>query len=282
MTNKPEITWQSIVGALLGLGNQPFVLVPCFKRIRHVPGVARRPGRIIFASVRDGRYITEDAGQAGTRPSWAVAETRRSKGEHDMRAFKAASVLALAVLTVSCTGNPSWGGTIGLKSFGLVSGNGKVTTEERAVSGFTAVSLSGSGSLRVHEGGFKVEVIADSNILPYIVTELVGTELRIGFKPGIGIARTTRLEFDVTMPGLAGIRVSGLGQMPPSTGSPGKASGRKSPARAPSRVPSITTGPASASPVRDPTSSRETSIPWTSTYPVRARAASKARPGSPS
>ena len=128
-----------------------------------------------------------------------------------MRAFKAASVLALAVLTVSCTGNPSWGGTIGLKSFGLVSGNGKVTTEERAVSGFTAVSLSGSGSLRVHEGGFKVEVIADSNILPYIVTELVGTELRIGFKPGIGIARTTRLEFDVTMPGLAGIRVSGSG-----------------------------------------------------------------------
>lgn len=95
--------------------------------------------------------------------------------------------------------------------FGIVTGNGEVEAESRGLSGFTSVSLSGIGSLRVHSGDFKVEVVSDSNILPYVITEVVGSELRIGMKPGIRAFRPTKLEYDVTLPALDGLGLSGSG-----------------------------------------------------------------------
>jgi hypothetical protein len=103
------------------------------------------------------------------------------------------------------------GKTGGMGIFGIVTGNGKVETESRGLAGFTSVSLSGIGSLRVHSGDFKVEVSSDSNILPYITTEVVGSELRIGMKPGVRTYRPTKLEYDVTLPSLEGIGLSGSG-----------------------------------------------------------------------
>ncbi len=112
-----------------------------------------------------------------------------------MRALSAALVITATVLA-GCAG---------------VVGNGKVESESRDLQGFTAISMSGSGSLRVHRGPFKVELRADSNILPLMTTEIVGTELRIGLKPGTAIVRATRLEYDVSLPGLEGVALSGSG-----------------------------------------------------------------------
>jgi hypothetical protein len=92
-----------------------------------------------------------------------------------------------------------------------VRGNGKIETERRDVSAFTSVSVSGSGTLRVHEGSRKVEIIADSNILPYITTEVSGGVLKIGFKPLTSITRATKMEYDVTVPSLEGVHLSGSG-----------------------------------------------------------------------
>lgn len=101
---------------------------------------------------------------------------------------------------------------LGLASCGGVVGNGKIETESRNVRGFHSISLGGSGSLAVHKGDFRVEVTGDSNLLPYIVTELVGSELVIGVRPGVNIINSSRLHFEVSLPELAGLKVSGSGR----------------------------------------------------------------------
>jgi hypothetical protein len=91
----------------------------------------------------------------------------------------------------------------------IVLGNGRVETERRSLPAFSSVSIGGSGTLRVHRGAQKVEVSCDSNILPYISMSVSGDELSIGFKPFTNIMSLTKLEFDVTIPDLTGLKVSG-------------------------------------------------------------------------
>jgi hypothetical protein len=111
----------------------------------------------------------------------------------------AAMLIASALISSSC------GFADGIR------GNGKVETETRSFSSFTSVSVSGSGTLRVHEGSQRVEISSDSNILPYITTEVVGGELKIGLKPMTSIYRATKMEYVVTVPSLKGLRLSGSG-----------------------------------------------------------------------
>jgi hypothetical protein len=93
----------------------------------------------------------------------------------------------------------------------IVSGNGQVKTERRSLPAFRSIGVSGSGILRVHRGGQKVEITSDSNILGYITTEVVGGELKIGFRPFTSILKSTKLEYDVTLPELTALRLAGSG-----------------------------------------------------------------------
>jgi hypothetical protein len=93
----------------------------------------------------------------------------------------------------------------------IVVGNGRVASEKREVSAFKSISVSGSGTLRVHKGAQKVELKSDSNILSYITTTVSGDELRIGFKPFTSLLTVTKLEYDITLPELEGVRLSGSG-----------------------------------------------------------------------
>jgi hypothetical protein len=111
-----------------------------------------------------------------------------------MRAILAAITVAAATL-VACTGP--------------VIGSGKVETERRTVPAFSSISAGGSGTIRIHRGPSKLEVTTDSNLLQYIQTEVVGTELRIYLKPGVAIARVSKLEIEVSMPDLVGLDLSG-------------------------------------------------------------------------
>ncbi len=113
-----------------------------------------------------------------------------------MRALIATAMLALAALGASAD---------------IVSGNGKIESDRRSLPAFSSISVGGSGTLRVHRGGQRVEITADSNILPYITTTVSGNELKIGFKPFTSIMIATKLQFDVTLPELAAVRVAGSG-----------------------------------------------------------------------
>jgi hypothetical protein len=93
----------------------------------------------------------------------------------------------------------------------IVVGNGKVSSETRSLPAFSSISVSGSGILKVHKGTQKVDLTSDSNILPYITTTVSGGELKIGFKPFTSIMGSSKIEYDVTIPDLTGVRLSGSG-----------------------------------------------------------------------
>ncbi len=100
-----------------------------------------------------------------------------------------------------------------LASADIVIGNGKIATERRVLPAFRSISINGSGTLRVHRGAQKVEIASDSNILAYITTSVSGDELKIGVEPFNSIMKASRLQFDVTLPELAGIVVTGSGDV---------------------------------------------------------------------
>jgi len=94
----------------------------------------------------------------------------------------------------------------------IVVGNGSIETQKRELPAFSAINVGGSATLKVHRGAQKVEISCDSNILPYIVTTVSGNELTIGFKPLTSIMSSSKMQFEITLPELAGIRLSGSGE----------------------------------------------------------------------
>jgi hypothetical protein len=93
----------------------------------------------------------------------------------------------------------------------VVVGNGSIKTEERHLPAFSSIAVSGSGTLRVHRGHQRVAITSDSNILPYIVTTVSGDQLTIGLKPMASVLDSTKMEFDITIPDLSCVRLSGSG-----------------------------------------------------------------------
>lgn len=91
-------------------------------------------------------------------------------------------------------------------------GNGRVQTELRQLPAFHSLALSSSGSVSVHRGDFRVELSADSNILPYMLTEVVGGELIIGLRPGVTVINPSKLHYEISMPELSGFKISGSGK----------------------------------------------------------------------
>jgi hypothetical protein len=94
----------------------------------------------------------------------------------------------------------------------VVVGNGKVETERRNLPAFRSIHVSGSGTLKVHRGPKQVEITCDSNILPYITTTVADGKLKIGLEPFTAIVGMAKMQFDVTLPELSGIELSGSGE----------------------------------------------------------------------
>ena len=89
-----------------------------------------------------------------------------------------------------------------------ISGHGSTTTENRNISGFTAISTAGSTNIYVSPGAaFKVEVKGYSNLLPYYETKLVNNTLQLGFKEGVNVKN------DNTLPSLNGLSLAGSGNI---------------------------------------------------------------------
>lgn len=95
-----------------------------------------------------------------------------------------------------------------------IAGSGKVVTEPRTVSGFSAVSLSGSGRVIVEQTGTEsLTVTTDDNLLPYIRTEVHGDTLELGTKdPMTNLNPTEDIVFKLTVKKLDDVRISGSGE----------------------------------------------------------------------
>src|SRR5436190_2283958 len=80
--------------------------------------------------------------------------------------------------------------------FNSIGGSGKIVTDPRTVSGFSAVSLSGGGRLVIDETGTEsLTVTTDDNLLRYVTTEVHGDTLELGIDPMTNISPTEDIVF---------------------------------------------------------------------------------------
>jgi hypothetical protein len=95
-----------------------------------------------------------------------------------------------------------------------VHGSGNVISENRAVSGFSRVSISGSGNLFIEQGDEEsLTIEAEDNILPIITTKVSGNTLNIGFKLGTNVSTIKSIEFHLQVKDLDSISTSGSGNV---------------------------------------------------------------------
>ncbi len=92
--------------------------------------------------------------------------------------------------------------------------SGNVTSEDRSVSGFDSISLSGAGDMSIEQGDVEaLTVEADDNLMQYITTRVRGNTLEIGLKDGVNILGLTKIVYRVKVKDLKSIEISGLGNV---------------------------------------------------------------------
>lgn len=100
----------------------------------------------------------------------------------------------------------------GLSSCEKISGQGPVVTEVRTISHFTGINTAIEGDVYVYQDSvFKVELLAQQNILDAIESSVDEGVLNIGFKSGVRIGPHDRVKVYITMPEVHGLAISGSG-----------------------------------------------------------------------
>jgi hypothetical protein len=119
--------------------------------------------------------------------------------EDQMRRLLISCLVLSSVLAAGCFGP-------------VVTGSGKVITEPRNVSGFSAVSLDGSGRLVIEQTGSEsLAITGDDNLLPYIESNVSGKTLTLGEKSGTNISPSKDIVFKLTVKSLDNSDISGSG-----------------------------------------------------------------------
>jgi hypothetical protein len=94
-----------------------------------------------------------------------------------------------------------------------IKGNGKVTTENRTVSGFSKISLAGSIDLTIEQNGKEgVLVETDENLQNVIITEVENGTLKIHVKNDVSIS-STKMIVHVSCIDLSAINSGGSGDV---------------------------------------------------------------------
>ena len=121
--------------------------------------------------------------------------------------FAVALVIGLVVANIFSFGNV--GSLIELSTgFGGVRGSGNIVRENRKVTGFDKVAVGGGFQVEVVAGKeFGVEVEADDNLMPLVITEVDGDTLSIDTEKNYSAKSPLRVR--ITAPDIVGIDTSG-------------------------------------------------------------------------
>jgi len=91
-----------------------------------------------------------------------------------------------------------------------VQGDGNVITESYEVSDFTGVDVGGVGELVIIFGDTtSLNITTDTNLHEYIEVAVEDSTLDIGFASGVVISNPTELTYEVTVPSLESVTMSG-------------------------------------------------------------------------
>ena len=94
-----------------------------------------------------------------------------------------------------------------------ITGDGTITTEQRNVSDFSNVYVSGSSNVYITQGNnFDVKVKAYSNLLPYLETKTQNGILTVAYRSNSNV-QNDNSEVYITMPSVTGLSTSGSGNI---------------------------------------------------------------------
>ena len=95
-----------------------------------------------------------------------------------------------------------------------VKGNGNVVTKTRTIDSFDKVSVGGSFDVNLVDGTEgKITIKGESNLLPYIETEVRNGKLKIKFKENTNIRTTKRLVITVPFERIEAVSLGGSGNI---------------------------------------------------------------------
>ena len=95
-----------------------------------------------------------------------------------------------------------------------VSGSGVVAEENRGVIGIIGVVLAGEGNLYIEQGAAEeLIVVAEENLLPYIITEVQDGILEIRTQGNVSLEPTLPIEYHLTVVSLESVILSGAGDI---------------------------------------------------------------------
>jgi hypothetical protein len=115
------------------------------------------------------------------------------------------TISALTITVAGCGAPFNFGG-----SMNTIVGSGNVKSESRNVSGFSAVTVSGSGTLTVTVTGVEsLTIEAEDNLLPVLTSDVSGNRLTLGVKDNTGIRPTREIKYTLTVKDLNDVQVSG-------------------------------------------------------------------------
>ena len=119
-----------------------------------------------------------------------------------MRKVQLLLVLVIAAIAARCDYSPG------------IPGSGKLISESRTASGFTGVSLKGTGQLVIDTNGTESLVItADDNLLPYITSEIKDDQLILGTKDNTNISPSKDVVYKLSAKNLDLIELGGSGDI---------------------------------------------------------------------
>lgn len=95
-----------------------------------------------------------------------------------------------------------------------VHGSGNLATETRHLAGINSVELSGIGTLIIEQGDEEsLQVTAEDNLLDYLISRTVGSNLSLGVEDFVNIQPTQNITYHLKVKDLSAIETSGLGNV---------------------------------------------------------------------
>jgi hypothetical protein len=95
-----------------------------------------------------------------------------------------------------------------------IKGSGNVVTEDRPVSNFDRVSLTGFGEVFITQGEEEsLTVETDDNLMQYVETKVRNGTLILGFTDEVKNVRPTELKFNLSMKDITGLDLPGAGDI---------------------------------------------------------------------
>lgn len=95
-----------------------------------------------------------------------------------------------------------------------ITGSGKVVHENRVITDYTDVTLSGVGQVLLEQGDSEgIDIEAEDNLIQHLRVEVNNGKLNIGLQPGVSVNPTRPIIFHLKIKTVEGINLSGSGSI---------------------------------------------------------------------